>query len=428
MGDSGGVRPSSVRIILLALLAICEPAAAYSFAEQQQHDVEAAVRSRRVHAFFYLWYGTPEVDGQWQHWNHEVLSHWDTSVRERYPSDGMRYLPPGDVHSPFYPMRGCYSSRDAQVTRAQLAELLAAGVGVVVLSWSGRPDLPGTHDTQGISTDALIVAVMDIAQEVGMKVALHLEPYEGRSAMTVSDDFAYIIQNFGPHPALHRIATGRGKGDERELPVVYVYDSYRIPIREWQQVLQPMRSNSVRNSARDVFAIGLWLEAHDGHQLFEAGFDGAYTYFASDGFTYGSTTRNWPSMAKIAADHRLLFIPSVGPGYDDTKIRPWNKHTRRDRVGGRYYEEMWSSAIGAGAAVVSITSYNEWGEGTQIEPAVPRSVQPDTALAPEVRARLELPVAYSSYEPYDAFFYLNRTARWASFLETHLSHTFNDEF
>ena len=156
------------------------------------------------------------------------------------------------------------------MTRSQLRELLAAGVGVVVLSWSGRPNVPGTHDTQGISTDSLIVKVMDIAQEEGMEVALHLEPYHGRNALSVSDDFAYIIEKFGAHPALHRTAAGRGQGDERQLPVLYVYDSYRIPVREWQQVLQPMRTKSVRNTQRDVFAIGLWLEAHDGVHIFKS--------------------------------------------------------------------------------------------------------------------------------------------------------------
>ena len=30
---------------------------------------------------------------------------------------------------------------------------------------------------------------------------------------------------------------------------------------------------------------------------------------------------------------------------------------------------MWQSVLGAGADVIGITSYNEWHEGTQIEPA-----------------------------------------------------------
>ena len=288
--------------------------------------------------------------------------------------------------------------------------------------------MPGTHDTQGISTDSLILQVMDIAHELGMEVALHLEPYHDRSALSVSDDFAYIIDKFGAHPAHHRTGAGREYSDTRGVPVLYVYDSYRIPVREWQRVLLPMRTRSVRNTGRDVFAIGLWLEAHDGHQLSEAGFDGGYTYFASEGFTYGSSMRNWRHMADFAAAHHLLFIPSVGPGYDDSKIRPWNKRTQQHRMGGRYYEDMWSAALGCGASIVSITSYNEWGEGTQIEPAVPKTVPSESALPAGIRQRLDLAPEYLSYAPNDPYFYLNRTARWTSYLAAQLPHSVRDEF
>ena len=34
-------------------------------------------------------------------------------------------------------------------------------------------------------------------------------------------------------------------------------------------------------------------------------------------------------------------------------------------------EQAWSSAMEVAAKIVSVTSFNEWHEGTQIEPAVP---------------------------------------------------------
>jgi glycoprotein endo-alpha-1,2-mannosidase len=129
----------------------------------------------------------------------------------------------------------------------------------------------------------------------------------------------------------------------------------------------------------------------------EAGFDGFYTYFATNGFTHGSTTKNWPALAKFAKKNGLIFVPSVGPGYDDTRIRPWNTKNQRDRKGGAYYDHMWKAALHANAEVVSITSYDEWHEGTQIAPAIPKTTPSYT---------------YLDYQPQDPYYYIDRTAHW----------------
>src|SRR5205807_1633136 len=70
-----------------------------------------------------------------------------------------------------------------------------------------------------------------------------------------------------------------------------------------------------------------------------------------------------------AAAHRagLLCAPSVGPGY--AASRATGDQRMKLRRSGRTYDEMWSTALRAGADAVTITSYNEWNEGTQIEPA-----------------------------------------------------------
>ena len=38
------------------------------------------------------------------------------------------------------------------------------------------------------------------------------------------------------------------------------------------------------------------------------------TYYL--GFCYGSSWKNWRNLANFARKYSLLFIPSVGPGYD----------------------------------------------------------------------------------------------------------------
>ena len=67
----------------------------------------------------------------------------------------------------------------------------------------------------------------------------------------------------------------------------------------------------------------------------------------------------------------LLCAPSVGPGYDARRGSGDLGSSRRRH--GATYDAMWHAAIEAGADRVTITSYNEWHEGTQIEPAAPAS-------------------------------------------------------
>jgi glycoprotein endo-alpha-1,2-mannosidase len=65
------------------------------------------------------------------------------------------------------------------------------------------------------------------------------------------------------------------------------------------------------------------------------------------------------------------------------------------------YENWWQAAIGAGAHGVSITSYNEFGEGTQIEP-----VQPWTDAATGT--------AYQDYGEGGPHLYMELTKKFAS--------------
>ena len=190
----------------------------------------------------------------------------------------------------------------------------------------------------------------------------------------------------------------------------YVYDSYLTPTPEWQRLLLPSGDQSVRATALDGHFIGLVVNLYQIDEVASSGFDGAYTYFASHGFSPGSTLQNWPAVAKQVAERGLAFLPSVGPGYDDEPVRPWNRENTRIRAQGSYYRQgcgggrtlpvspraslprgsahQWSrrceragcrprcsflTAMAVRPRAITITSFNEWHEGTQIERAVPKA-------------------------------------------------------
>lgn len=369
----------------------------------------------RVHAFYYLWYGNPAVDGRWVHWNHTILPHWDKDIRKSFAYD-VPFQPPYDLHSPFYPQRGPYSSRNATLLYEHMHTMLRHGIGVAVISWWGRPEVSG-GDSQGVVTDAAVRMVLEAAAATGMKIAFHLEPYEGRSVESIREDLEYLHTNYLSHPAIYKHSPAGKHTPGR--PVFYVYDSYHIDALQWERLLLPGRDLSVRETELDGYFVALWLDYHNGPQAAAAGFEAGYTYFAAEGMTYGSSVANWPLMSQYSKNTGFVFIPSVGPGYDDSKIRPWNTDNTRPRGEGQYYSNFWNKALEFEPEFVSITSFNEWGEGTQIEEAVPFRVNANVmapageCLPRQVREELGLPEFYQDYKPGGPDAYLKDTKRYS---------------
>jgi hypothetical protein len=83
--------------------------------------------NKDVHAFYYPWYGSPEFDGDWLHWNHEFLPHWDPATDRKYPKG--RHHPPDDVGANFFPQLGPYSSKDPAVIDLHMKQMSEAGIG-----------------------------------------------------------------------------------------------------------------------------------------------------------------------------------------------------------------------------------------------------------------------------------------------------------
>lgn len=83
--------------------------------------------SYTVHAFYYPWYGSPEHDGQFLHWNHPYIRHWNKVEAQKWPN--YTHIPPDDVGSNFYPLLGAYSSRDIEVINYHMQMMKYARIG-----------------------------------------------------------------------------------------------------------------------------------------------------------------------------------------------------------------------------------------------------------------------------------------------------------
>ena len=220
----------------------------------------------------------------------------------------------------------------------------------------------------------------------------------------MKDNIRYILKHYGSHPAFYRT----DHGEKKNVPLLYIYDSYLVKANDWAQIFKSEGAQSVRGTELDGIFIGLLVEEKHKLDLVTGGFDGFYTYFATNGFTYGSTWRMWQDLSRFAKLNHMLFIPSVGPGYIDTEVRPWNARNTRKRLDGKYYSESFDNALKAGPKILSITSFNEWHEGTQIESAIKK----------EVTGR-----SYLDYGTNGEKYYLNLTRQWVGKFEKQLPQT-----
>lgn len=228
---------------------------------------------------------------------------------------------------------------------------------------------------------------------------LHFQYINNYCLLQLSYEYSFcfhicLYSRYGNHPAFYRYKTKNGSA----LPLFYVYDSYITTAEKWANLLTSSGSQSIRNSPYDALFIALLVEKKHRYEILRGGFDGIYTYFATNGFTYGSSYENWAKLKFFCDQFDLMFIPSVGPGYIDTSIRPWNTQNTRNRVNGKYYEDALSAALQAHPSIISITSFNEWHEGTQIEKAVPKRISN---------------TVYLDYRPHKPSLYLDLTRKWS---------------
>ncbi|XP_069582448.1 glycoprotein endo-alpha-1,2-mannosidase [Ranitomeya imitator] len=341
-----------------------------------------------IHVFYYTWYGNPQYDGKYIHWNHDQLKHWDAKIANNYPTG--KHKPPEDIGSNFYPEIGLYSSRDPSVLEAHMQQLRSAAIGVISLSWYPAE----MSDDNGIPAEDLVPNILDTAHKYSLKITFHIEPYINRDDRSLHDDVKYIVDKYGEHPAFYKYKTRTG----RSLPMFYIYDSYLTSSDSWAKLLTSSGSHSLRNTKYDGIFVALLVEEKQKFDIQKSGFDGMYTYFAANGFTYGSSHQHWQSLKDFCDSNNLIFIPSVGPGYIDTSIRPWNFKNTRNRINGKYYETALNAALLVRPSIISITSFNEWHEGTQIEAAVPKK---------------NAEMKYEDYLPHKPNIYLELTRKWS---------------
>lgn len=241
-----------------------------------------------------------------------------------------------------------YVSRDPAVMGRQIDQAKGAGIDAFVVSWYG----PQVANNQ---TETNLRLLLDQAAARGFRIAVDVEvagPFF-RGPGDVQAALATLLSTHARHPAYLQHG---GK------PVVFFWRQQRFSVATWGAIRDAVdggRSSVWIEEGVDVTLLSVF----DGHHLYSVTWnppaDMAYT-----ARKFAQRTR--AAAARLGAEK--VYVATVMPGYDDrtTGRRSAFAVGRED---GAYYERSWQAAIASEPDWIVITSFNEWPEGTYIEPS-----------------------------------------------------------
>jgi len=459
-------------------------------------ETEAYINSASadIFAFYYPWYGTPNVSGYWVHWN-EAGHNPDNFL------DGRR-----DIAAKHYPLLGVYDSNNVSLIEKHVEIAKMANIDCFVVSWWGI----------GSFEDNALIHIRNVCEQNDFKFTIYIEQAFGVN--NTVNDIIYLLNNYADSSSWYKI-DGRpvifiyGRARDQLDPPMYwpmywnadgdpAYWSFSEDMREPSRygifvihpygdgigyleskliTLPPNETYSLevaisdfRNDCPPYSDVGFrikirnetngwetlddlvvnfndgWLdlsynissyagqtvsvraESYDGgvikwcsewaavdyfyiknskgeiinqgpyfdnewktvvDNLNKSGYnpyfimdfgsyewkvqdfaeyflnfmDGMHTY-ATVGLSMSNISEVYNEASNAAHSKNKTFVATVMPGYDDTEVR--SPGYVIDRQNESYYNSFWSTAKSSFPDHYIITSFNEWHEGTEIEPSL----------------------------------------------------------
>ena len=298
--------------------------------EKPQLDLDAL--PKLVFAFYYPWYGTPEVSGEWFHWNNE--GHNPENI-----TDGRR-----DINAPHYPLQGAYDSKNRSLIAWHFKLAEEAGIDVFICSWWGF----------GKFSDEAFKIILDVAEEINthIKLTVYVEiaaDREGTVAMLEK-----ILKDYGERDSFFKI---------QGYPVIFIYSRAvnTLSLEDWDYVVRKIRYDGYKA----LFIADISWNVNKALKVSKI-FDGIYSYNP-----YGRLKQNknlaedYASLKEVADEEKVIFAATVLPGFDKPSTGSFYP-----RNNGETYNKTWEAAVNSGAKWILICTWNEWHEGSEIEPSL----------------------------------------------------------
>lgn len=282
---------------------------------------------RRVLAHLYCWYGTPW--GPSKKWMGQGLG-GEAGHNPELILNGRR-----DIGAPFYPMDGIYDSCDESTVRRQIMEAEEAGLDGFILAGYGK---------RGRDIDPIDV-IMGLAPEDYITITdIPL------GDIKITENFIIeMIQKYCERKQWIKM-------DDR--PVFFSFRATRrYSIDDWKKIKEDLKKKGY-----NPFIIGDPVNLEYLEVL-----DGLYDYNPMDYTLMGKDVKEvYKEFSDKIHKAGKMFVATVMPGFDNRQLHLPGTYIPREN--GHYYRIMWEAALNSEPDWVQVTSWNELGEGTGIEP------------------------------------------------------------
>lgn len=288
-------------------------------------------------AHYMPWFASPTASGVWNHWT--------------MSADALR-ADKSNLASHYEPLTGAYASDDEAVLDYQCLLMKYAGLDGLIIDYMGES---GKNDFAFIAKSTKKMA--DAAKKAGLSVALC---YDEQTALA-----EYVFPDASD-------AKAQGRTDMRAIknnyfsrsnylkhnghPVLLMFGPARLKgAANWEYISQPLEDAEV-----------VVLNGH-----------------AS---SYGSPAGEFlwvnPNPDYSGASAHSLYIAGAMPGFWDVykEFNQGTGYTTYDRENGALFQRQLATAKDAGQQWLQVSTWNDYGEGTTIEPTVQYQYQYLTIL------------------------------------------------
>ena len=287
-----------------------------------------------VLAHYMPWYESKTISGKWGwHW---TMNHFDPEVVVK----GRR-----QIASRFYPLIGPYDSNDPDVLECQALLMKFTGLDGTIIDWYGYDDVYD-YATNHRNTQHFIKYL----KKAGLKYAICYEDQTLPNLVKFgkvkeSDVIPYakklmdwVGKNWFSDPSYVKL-------DNKPVFLVFGPQYYKAP--QWKEILAGRDLNIYGVNGQYDFATGgfAWPYPKVGNPEMEAFYKKAKPW---KGFLGGA----YPRFQDVYAEAKIH--ESWGEISDDK---------------GETLRKTFRWAVQAGSPIIQIATWNDWGEGTVIEPS-----------------------------------------------------------